>query len=39
MAAGPEYREDPATISEEEKTRRANILANQRAVPVPAAWG
>ena len=38
MALGPEFREDPATISEEERTRRAGILANQRAWPVPAAW-
>lgn len=39
MAAGKEYTEDPATISAEEKERRANILSNQRAVPVPKEWG
>ena len=38
MALGPEFREDPATISEEERTRRAGILANQRAWPVPKEW-
>ena len=38
MAMGPEFREDPATISDEEKARRAGILANQRAWPVPEAW-
>jgi GST-like protein len=38
MAMGPEFREDPATISPEEQARRAGILANQRAQPIPAAW-
>ena len=38
MALGPEFREDPATISDEEKARRAGILANQRAQAVPKAW-
>jgi GST-like protein len=38
MAMGPEFREDPATISEAERTRRAGILANQRAWPVPKEW-
>jgi len=38
MALGPEFREDPATISEEERARRAGILANQRAWPVPKEW-
>jgi GST-like protein len=38
MALGPEFREDPATISEEERARRSKILANQRAQPVPAEW-
>jgi GST-like protein len=38
MALGPEFREDPATISDEEKARRAGILANQRAWPVPKEW-
>lgn len=39
MAAGPEYREDPATISPEEQERRAKILSNQRATPIPKEWG
>ncbi len=38
MALGPEFREDPTTISEEEKARRANILVNQRARPIPSEW-
>ena len=38
MAMGPEFREDPATISDEERARRAGILANQRAWPVPKEW-
>ena len=38
MAMGPEFREDPATITPEEQARRAGVLANQRAVPIPAAW-
>jgi GST-like protein len=38
MAMGPEFREDPATISDEEKARRAKILANQRAQPIPKEW-
>ena len=38
MALGPEFREDPATISDAEKARRAGILANQRAQAVPKAW-
>jgi GST-like protein len=38
MAAGPEYREDPATISDEEKARRAKLLVNQRATPIPKEW-
>jgi GSH-dependent disulfide-bond oxidoreductase len=38
MAMGPEFREDPASISDEERARRAGIMANQRAQPIPAAW-
>ncbi|HTX49886.1 MAG TPA: glutathione S-transferase N-terminal domain-containing protein [Caulobacteraceae bacterium] len=38
MAMGPKFREDPASITPEEQARRAGILANQRAVPIPAAW-
>ena len=38
MALGPEFREDPATITPEEQARRAGILANQRAQAIPQAW-
>lgn len=39
MAVGPEYGQEQSSISDEEKERRAAILANQRAVPVPKEWG
>ena len=35
----PSAIEDPATLSEEEKTRRAKLLTNQRATKIPASWG
>jgi GST-like protein len=38
MAAGAEYQEDPNALSDEEKARRAKLLYNQRATPVPAEW-
>ena len=38
MAMGPEFREDPATITPEERARRSTIMANQRAQPIPAEW-
>jgi GST-like protein len=38
MAVGAELQEDPATLSDEEKTRRLKILTNQRATPIPSAW-
>jgi len=38
MAMGPEFREDPASISPEERARRAKLLTHQRAQPVPAEW-
>jgi len=38
MALGPEFREDPATISAEEQTRRARLVQHQRAQKVPAEW-
>ncbi len=38
MALGPEFREDPSTISPEEKERRATILADQRARKIPGEW-
>jgi len=39
MAMGPEFQEDPASISAEEKARRAALLSHQRAQQVPAEWG
>ena len=38
MAAGAEYQEDPNSLSDEEKARRAKLLYNQRATPIPADW-
>jgi GST-like protein len=38
MALGPEFREDPATVTPEEQARRAGLMANQRARPVPEEW-
>jgi GST-like protein len=38
MAAGPEYREDPATITLEEQARRSRQLTHQRAQAVPKGW-
>ena len=38
MALGPEFREDPTSISAEEQARRTRLVGNQRAQPVPAAW-
>jgi GST-like protein len=38
MAMGPEFREHPASISPEERARRAKLLSHQRAQPVPAEW-
>lgn len=38
MALGPEFREDPATITAEERARRAKLLTHQRAQAVPAEW-
>ncbi len=38
MAAGPEYREDPATITPEEQSRRSKLLNHQRAQAVPKEW-
>ncbi len=34
----PEAIEDPATVSDEEKARRAKLLVNQRATPIPKEW-
>jgi len=39
MAAGPEYREDPAKVTSEEQARRAKMLIHQRAQAVPKEWG
>ena len=38
MAVGAAYSEDPSKLSAEEKERRAKVLSNQRAVPVPKEW-
>ena len=38
MAAGAEYQEDVSQLSDEEKARRAKLLYNQRATPIPADW-
>jgi GST-like protein len=38
MALGPEFREDPASISEAEQERRRKLVGDQRAQPIPAAW-
>jgi GST-like protein len=38
MAMGPEFHEDPASISAEEKARRAKLTTAQRAQPIPASW-
>jgi GST-like protein len=38
MALGPEFREDPASISAEEQARRQKLVGDQRAQPVPAEW-
>ena len=35
-SAGPEYREDSATITPEEQARRSKLLTHQRAQAVPA---
>lgn len=31
--------EDPASLSDDEKARRAKLLVNQRATPIPKEWG
>jgi GSH-dependent disulfide-bond oxidoreductase len=36
MAVGKDFSEDPSKLSEEERDRRAKLLYNQRARPVPA---
>jgi hypothetical protein len=38
MAMGPEFREDPASISPEEQLRRRQLVADQRAQSIPAEW-
>jgi GST-like protein len=35
MAVGADLSEDPATLPEEERERRAKLLYNQRARPAP----
>jgi GST-like protein len=36
MAVGADLSEDPSKLPQEERDRRAKILYNQRARPVPA---
>jgi GST-like protein len=38
MAVGAEWQEDISKLSDEERARRAKLLYNQRATPVPADW-
>jgi len=38
-ALPPDAIEDPASLSDEEKARRAKLLTNQRATRIPASWG
>jgi GST-like protein len=38
MAMGPEFREDPAGVTPEERERRAKLLTHQRAQAVPKEW-
>ncbi len=38
MAMGPEFREDPASISPEEQARRRKLVADQRAQAIPREW-
>ena len=38
MAMGPEFREDPASISSDEQARRRKLVGDQRAQPIPSEW-
>jgi hypothetical protein len=38
MAAGPEYREDPASVTPEEQARRAKLLTISARKAVPKEW-
>jgi GST-like protein len=38
MAMGPEFREEPSSISSEEQARRRKLVSDQRAQPIPAEW-
>src|SRR5206468_11336075 len=38
IAMGPEFREDPASISPEEQARRRKLVADQRAQAIPKEW-
>ena len=38
MAVNAGEPEDPNTVSDAEKARRAALLYNQRATPIPAEW-
>jgi hypothetical protein len=35
---GPEFREDPKSISPEELARRRKLVGDQRAQPIPKEW-
>ena len=38
MAIGPEFREDPKSISPEEQARRRKLVGDQRAQAIPREW-
>jgi GST-like protein len=38
MAMGPEFREDPKSISPEEQARRRKLVGDQRAQTIPKEW-
>ena len=38
MAMGPEFREDPKSISSEEQVRRRKLVGDQRAQAIPKEW-
>jgi len=38
MAMGPEFREDPSTITPEERVQSAKLLTHQGAQAVPTEW-
>jgi hypothetical protein len=38
MAMGPEFREDPKSISPDEQARRRKLVGDQRAQTIPKEW-